>query len=695
MGNNYTSDSSFSALRLADGKVLGRVRPMVKGSTPTAGVKDYRFFVDPLSPLPKGYEDSEKHGFTGFMSRVGFGFNSFSSEEEALGRLEESLGNCFVTFTPAIRNNKYFVLDDLQKEGTTPFMDFDSGYYPVPAFGTLEQPAFEGDINKFCSHLLTGKPLPGLSKRFWNNDVSAHMIIAATRDFEGRLGPWVVFAPLYDKAFENTVIGQGGAYFHVRDNGPLGYGMVDEKNSELFAHILRCGKLPLWFVPEEFLPDLRMNLKPVPADGDLLKDCGVERNPFLEIEPLFVPPIEEKSEEPLTAMDLDPIVDSLMTVEKEEPLTDEEPELVSEERKPEPSDEKAFLDRLSEAAAKSGLLYAKEDLLNFHISLKSSRLTILAGMSGTGKSALVRLYGKALGLPEERVRFLAVRPSWMDDGDILGYVDTKNMVYRSADTGLSETLIDAARHPEELYLICFDEMNLARAEHYFAQFISVLEKEENPVIRLYNPALAGKLYNGEKYPPEVRVGRNVLFTGTVNVDESTYHFSDKILDRANVITLHQGRFHDLLTLGPKEEISNPEMPAALWESFRKVDGLGLTEEELDLLDGLNDAFKKSGAAAGIGFRIAAQMGRYLENIPEEAGFDRSQGIDAQIVQRVLTKLRGSSAQLSGLISTNEKGILTGAIPEVLDRFSGLSDFKESRDVLTEKAGELKLYDYTV
>ena len=96
----------------------------------------------------------------------------------------------------------------------------------MPAFGTLEQPAFEGDINKFCSHLLTGKPLPGLSKRFWNNDVSAHMIIAATRDFEGRLGPWVVFAPLYDKAFENTVIGQGGAYFHVRDNGPLGYGMV-------------------------------------------------------------------------------------------------------------------------------------------------------------------------------------------------------------------------------------------------------------------------------------------------------------------------------------------------------------------------------------------------------------------------------------------------------------------------------------
>lgn len=66
----------------------------------------------------------------------------------------------------------------------------------------------------------------------------------------------------------------------------------------------------------------------------------------------------------------------------------------------------------------------------------------------------------------------------MDDGDILGYVDMKNMVYRSADTGLAELLIDAAAHPDEMFLICFDEMNLARAEHYFAQFISVLERKK-------------------------------------------------------------------------------------------------------------------------------------------------------------------------------------------------------------------------
>ena len=690
--NDGNGDSSFFALRQADGKVLGRVRPGVKLSTPQPGMKDYRFFVDPLSPLPRGFEDSEKHGFTGFMSRIGCGYNAFANEADALHYLKTVFGDAFVTFTPAIRNNKFFVLDDMQLEGTTSFMDVDSHFYPIPAFGTVDQPPFSGDINKFCSHILTGKPLPGLSKKYWNNDVQPRVIVAATKNFEGKLGPWVVFAPLYDDAFDSTVIGEGGAYFHVKNNGPLGYGVVDFKNSELFSHILRCTHSPLWYVPEEFIPDLRLKLKPVPSDGDLLADSGVLVNPFADGEPITLGS-EENGEKRFSPEDVDKIIQSFISREDREPVSSGEEEITSEEQ--DTLKEADFLERLSETADRSGFLYDKDDLINFHISLKSSRLTILAGMSGTGKSGLVRLYGRALGLPESRVRFLAVRPSWMDDGDILGYVDMKNMVYRSADTGLAELLIDAAAHPDEMFLICFDEMNLARAEHYFAQFISVLEKEENPVIRLYNPSLRAKLYNGDAYPAEIPIGRNVLFTGTVNVDESTYHFSDKILDRANVITLHQGRFHDLLSLGKKEKTEWPEMPASLFESFCVHEGLGLKEEELDLLDALNDAFHKSGMQCGIGFRIARQMGCYLENIPDGLSFTRSDGLDAQVVQRIFTKLRGSAQQLAALVSTSDKGELTGSLPEVLERFSRLSSFTAARKVLEEKARELKLYDYTI
>ena len=689
---NYSN--SDNALRQADGKVLGRIRSAVKSAVPQTGVKDYRFFVDPISPVPKGYEEAKKHGFTGFMSRIGFPANSFQDEEEALANLESVFGDCFVTFTPMFRNNRYFVLDDMEKEGRTSFMDTDMNYYPVPAFGTLEQPVYEGDINKFCHHILSGKPLPGLSKRYWNNDIAPRVIVAATKDYEGKLGPWVVFAPLYEDAFDSTVISEGGAYFRVRNQGPLGYCTVDNKNSELFSHILRCKESPLWFVPEEFLSDLRMNLKPVPADEDILRDCGVSHNPFEEVEEEAPSYYYHEMPSPIVQEDIEPIAESLSSME-ESPVDDKVEEIVSEEPKEKPFTEADFLARLKDTAEASGLLYAPKDLMNFHISIKSSRLVILAGMSGTGKSGLVRLYGKALGLPEERVRFLPVRPSWMDDGDILGYVDMKNMVYRSADTGLAELLIEAATHPEKLYLVCFDEMNLARAEHYFAQFISVLEKEENPTIRLYNPSLAPRLYNSSAYPAEIPVGRNVIFTGTVNVDESTYHFSDKILDRANVITLHQGRFHDLRRLKRKDQTLWQEVDALTFGGFRKMTSLGLSERELDLLDALNDAFHQSGLAGGIGFRIACQMGRYLENIPQCDTFHREDGIDAQVVQRILTKLRGSSQQLDGLLSLDEKGQLQGAIVRVLGQFNDLSDFQEARQVLEGKARELKLYDYTI
>lgn len=715
MANMYMNDS-YSAVRQADGKVLGRVRAVVKSATPQAGVKDFRFFVDPVSPVPRGFEDGEKFGFTGFMSRIGFGYNSFADEESALANLESVFGDCFVSFTPSLRNNRYFVLDDMVKEQGTPFMEEDRNYYPVPAFGTEEAPVFDGDINKFCHHLLTDRPLPGLSKRYWNNDVSPRLIVAATRNYENKIGPWVVFAPLYDEAFDSRVIGEGGAYFRVKNRGQLGYAVVDGQNSELSSHILRCAESPLWFVPEVFLADLRLNLKPVPRDADLLKDCGVAVNPFAD-EAEEEEPVHEAREQ-MTQRALDDLVQSLgigasgeeayaPRRNRRDPRPIREAEAVekasvsvemhqeSAKELPKPFTEGDFLARLKEAAENDGLLYAEKDLFHFHISMKSSRLVILAGKSGIGKSGLVRLYGRALGLPESQVRFLPVRPSWMDDGDVLGYVDMKNMVYRSADTGLAELLIDAAAHPEKQYIVCFDEMNLARVEHYFAQFISVLEKEDHPMIRLYNPSLAPRLYNSEKYPPEIPVGRNVLFTGTVNVDESTCHFSDKILDRANVITLSQCHFRDLLKLSPQERKVYKEITAEEYDDFRVKEGMGLNDKELELLDALNDAFTKSGMPYGIGFRVAQQMGRYLENIPEEAGISRGEGLDAQLVQRVFTKLRGSADQLSALLSLSDKNTAEGLLPAILVRFKALSDFQESQAVLKRKAGELKLYDYTM
>lgn len=700
MNNSYNSYSSF---RQEDGKVIGRIRTGLKSATPSVGGQDYRFFVEPLSPLPRGYDDARRMGFTGFMSRIGYDCASFPSEKEAWQALEAEWSGSLVLFTPALRNNKYFVLDDVQKEAEPLSMEGDAFFTPIPVFAVDEDPAWGGDINKFCAQLSEGKPLPGLSRRFWDRNQLPPFILASFRQLEnGRKKMYALFAPREEDTFGRVVISEGGAYFGTEDRRDLGCALADLSAPEIRSRIVLCRTAPLCFMPAALVPDLKAGLQPIPAGGDLLasfaKTARAAR-PAEKSRPVILPGEKIRShEEAVRPAEMRSSAEKQRQEEAPKaaagtaPAPEPAPAEGAEEKK---MGEKEFLARLVRAAETRGLLYDKKDLINFHVSLKVSRLVILAGMSGTGKSGLVRLYADAMGLPAAQSVMIPVRPSWMDDSDLLGYLDMKNMIYRPADTGLAELLIEAEKHPEKMYIVCFDEMNLARAEHYFAQFLSALEKEDDPVIRLYNPALAPRIYNSASYPAEIRVGRNILFTGTVNVDESTYHFSDKILDRANVIALHQGKFRDLMRLAKTEPETFPEISAAEYDSYRKTsDTVALTEDELDFLDALNDALRESGLQSGIGYRVARQMGRYLLNIPEGAGFTREDGIDCQTVQRILTKLRGSGEQLRSLLSADEKG-LEGEAAAVLSRWSRLSPFTESRKVLLRKARELKLYDYTI
>ncbi|MFQ9401585.1 MAG: hypothetical protein ACLR1D_04395 [Dialister sp.] len=125
---------------MAEGKVLGRIRPMVKVSTPQPGVRDYRFFADPLSPLPPEFDEETPFGFTGFMSRCGYGYNAFETEDAALAALQKDFGDFFVTFTPALRNNKFYVLDDIKKEGRTLLYGSGRGLYPRTGFREKRKP---------------------------------------------------------------------------------------------------------------------------------------------------------------------------------------------------------------------------------------------------------------------------------------------------------------------------------------------------------------------------------------------------------------------------------------------------------------------------------------------------------------------------------------------------------------------------
>lgn len=363
--------------------------------------------------------------------------------------------------------------------------------------------------------------------------------------------------------------------------------------------------------------------------------------------------------------------------------------------------EQVFLESFYEHTRESGHAYDGEDLIHFHTSMKSSNLVILSGMSGTGKSRLVDLYSAALGLKGDQHTVIPVSPSWTSDSDLIGYADTMHMVYRPSDSGLINALRKAEKELNKLFVICFDEMNLARVEHYFSQFLSILELDAGKrVLRLYNDDLENRLYNSAQYPPTISIHDNVLFVGTVNVDESTYHFSDKVLDRANVLNLAVMPFTELKRLPEKKKLlasRKEEVDTDTYRSYKQDQrSVTLSDAELELLWEIHHAFQSIHHQIGIGPRIVKQIDYYLANLPAHGSVTRMQGLDAQMVQRVWTKLRGSEEQLRGLVGTlsKEGEVQDSLLVNLLNRYEHLSTFSKSRKIIQQKAKELKFNGYT-
>lgn len=365
----------------------------------------------------------------------------------------------------------------------------------------------------------------------------------------------------------------------------------------------------------------------------------------------------------------------------------------------EQSKDREFLLQFKENTRQKGLYYADSDLVNFHISMKTDGMVIISGLSGTGKSKLVTEYANAL---KANICFVSVRPFWADDSDLLGYADTVNNIYRPGDSGLIDTLIDAQDNEDALFIVVFDEMNLARVEHYFSQFLSVLEMDTaDRMLTLYNQQLESRLYNSQKYLSNIRIADNVLFVGTVNTDESTYQFSDKVLDRSNVMTLEMIPFGsvDESTGSLVERGKREVVKAGDFQKMKKVNtDAKLTFDEKNMLWELHQALNSVDANIGIGWRIVKQIDKYLMNLPDGIdSFTREKAFDTQIIQRVLTKVRGSEDQMRELVGkfTAEGKHEPGQLENIFDRYSDSSLFEDSRKIIARKAKELSLYGFTV
>ena len=308
--------------------------------------------------------------------------------------------------------------------------------------------------------------------------------------------------------------------------------------------------------------------------------------------------------------------------------------------------------------------FAKEMVENYLLSLKVKPFVILTGNSGTGKTKLAQLFANYL---QERLSYsdnyelVAVGANWTDNRNIIGYYNVITKDYQS--TPSYELIKRAIDYPEKPYFLILDEMNLSYVERYFADFLSALESDEE----ITKPG------TDEKF----KLPKNLFVIGTVNVDETTYMFSPKVLDRANVLefkTVSANRYMDsnfIVNFDENVDIDYLENPLkhesfVVKDDFSKKDNLMITDLEekypeeiwIELknhLTELHGVLKKSGF--DFGFRVVNEIlsfvleAYYYENNND---FDYKRYFDAQILQKLLPKIHGSKKVLENTLNELEE-----------------------------------------
>ncbi len=193
------------------------------------------------------------------------------------------------------------------------------------------------------------------------------------------------------------------------------------------------------------------------------------------------------------------------------------------------------LDRFCEdlrnfAAREKKLYYEIDDIRRFVAGMAVSKILILQGMSGTGKTSLATAFGLFVG---NRSTVVPVQPMWKERTDLLGYYN--EFTKRFNETTLLQTLYKAS-YKKDIFITVLDEMNIARVEYYFAEFLSLLELSPDEryltVVSDTWPNDPKKLEKGRLRLPE-----NMWFIGTANNDDSTFAISDKVYDRAMILDL--------------------------------------------------------------------------------------------------------------------------------------------------------------
>lgn len=282
------------------------------------------------------------------------------------------------------------------------------------------------------------------------------------------------------------------------------------------------------------------------------------------------------------------------------------------------------------------LYYSEQDIRAFLGGIAMSKLHLLQGISGTGKTSLPIAFARALGRRgRENYKLVEVQAGWRDRQDLIGYYNSFEGKFYETEflTALYEAHCPEFR--DQIYIIILDEMNLSRPEQYFADFLSKIEQEAPELILntdLERPS--PKLF---KKNDTLIIPPNVWFVGTANQDETTLEFADKTYDRAHVMELERSQeSFDISQLSRRDPISYNALRTAFKEAQKQYQS-----KATKAFDFLNDNLSKileSKFKIGWGNRLQRQINDYIP-VVMAAGGSLTEATDHILATKILRKVR--------------------------------------------------------
>lgn len=330
-------------------------------------------------------------------------------------------------------------------------------------------------------------------------------------------------------------------------------------------------------------------------------------------------------------------------------------------------------------------------------AIKSKPFLLLAGISGTGKSRIVRELARACWYEHteeynehkpKNFEMVQVKPNWHDSSELIGYVSRVSGKSEYIIGDFLKFIVKAWNDPDVPYFLCLDEMNLAPVEQYFAEFLSVMESRKNVSGKIVTDAIVKKskddwyrvliseLTNDKKLQDQflnegISIPQNLIVVGTVNMDETTFSFSRKVLDRAMTIEMNEVDLMAGLT-NRHEKIGKIEFDDIIGKAVEGVDVYaahkGMCDRAIGYLESINAALDKT--PFKVAYRTRNELLLYVVNNlswktdNELEDFVIARALDEITCMKILTRIEGDETKVSANFLDNLGNAIKSGLVEI-------------------------------